>query len=287
MNALDDWLERQWAVTPEAFSVMVEGAAIACRGWNLGAVDLPGIVLVHGYRAHAHWWDHIAPSLAGRFRVVALSLSGMGDSARRGHYSRGQFGREITGVAQACGFDPAIVIAHSFGAVPALLAASAQAADISRLIVIDCGLAPENGHAHEMDTNPQRMYPSRDAALGRFRLLPEGPSPVPKVRDYIALHSIREESDGWTWKFDPEQGRSLNEDAQRVNLPPVHIPVDVILGEQTSIMMPPNLAELVRITTDLGSPIVIPASEHHIMIDQPVALVGALRGLLANDRVGN
>jgi len=284
MNALEDWLERQWAIAPEVFTVTVEGAAIACRGWNLGAGDLPGIVLVHGYRAHAHWWDHIAPSLAERFRVVALSFSGMGDSGRRSEYSRGQFGREITGVAQACGFDPAIVIAHSFGAVAALLAASAQPESLSRLIVIDCGLKPENEPPHEMSISPRRVYPSRDAALGRFRLQPEGPCPVPQVRDYIGQHSIREERDGWTWKFDPDQSRSLNEDPQRANLPPVHIPVDVILGEQTSIMMPPNLAELARITSDLGHPVVIPASEHHIMIDQPVALVGALRALLAHDR---
>jgi pimeloyl-ACP methyl ester carboxylesterase len=284
MNAIDDWLQRQWAIKPEAFSVMVEGAAIACRGWNLGANALPGVVLVHGFRAHAHWWDHIAPSLAERFRVVAISFSGMGDSARRNHYSRGQLGREITGVAQACGFAQAVVIAHSFGAVPALLAAGSQAELISRLVVIDSGLKPQDEPAHEMEIHPRRTYPSLDAALERFRLTPDGPWSVPLVRDYIARHSIRQDGDGWTWKFDPDQGLSLNEDTQRMNLPPVHIPVDVIRAEHSSVMLAPNLAELVRITTDLGHPIVIPASEHHIMIDQPVALVGALRALLANDR---
>lgn len=284
MNALNDWLEQQWAISAQEFSVMVQGAAIACRGWNLAATDLPGIVLVHGFRAHAGWWDHIAPALAQRFRVVAMSFSGMGDSDRREHYSRGQFGCEITSVAQACGFDPAIVIAHSFGAVPALLAAHAQPDAIARLIVIDGGMKTPDEEAHMMVHSPRKIYPSQQAVMNCFRLIPEWPWPVPKVQEYIACHSVRQDDDGWTWKFDANQTYSLNEDADGLNLLQVAIPVDVILGEHTSIMVPKRVAELARLAPGLGDPVVIPASEHHVMIDQPVALVSALRGLLANDR---
>ena len=279
-SALNDWLERQWADRPKHFTVKVDGCAIACHGWNLAASHLPGIVLVHGFRAHAHWWDHIAPSLADRFRVVALSLSGMGDSGSRDHYSHRQFSREILGVAMACEFDPAIVIAHSFGAGSALVAASDAPDHISRLIVIDCAIRTGDESVDAMQTRPRRVYPTREAALERFRLIPEGPWPELHVRDYIARNSVRQDPDGWTWKFDHLLTNSLNADPHRRHLPPVAVPVDVILGELTSIMLPPHLAELSRIASNMGCPVVIPASEHHVMIDQPIALVSALRALL-------
>src|SRR5258705_7067620 len=98
------WLAEQWACTAEERAIELEGAYIAFRGWNLGADALPGIILVHGFRAHARWWDHIAPSLSRRHRVAAIDLSGMGDSGRRSAYSRAQHGREILAVAAACGF---------------------------------------------------------------------------------------------------------------------------------------------------------------------------------------
>ena len=281
---MDDWLDRQWAATPEAFSVDVDGTRIACQGWNLAAGHLPGIVLVHGFRAHLHWWDHIAPSFVDRYRVVALSLSGMGDSGRRAAYSRAGFGRDILGVAAACGFDPAIVIAHSFGGISALLAAHAEPSRMARLIVIDSGLKAQDEDEGEIPAVPTRFYPTRDAALARFRLMPPSPCPQPRVLDYIAQHSVREEPQGWTWKFDPNLASSLNTDPHRSAYPLVPVPVDVIVGEHTSVMTPPRLAELYRIAPDCGRSVVIPASEHHVMIDQPVALVAALHALLANDR---
>ena len=42
-----------------------------------------GLVFVHGGGAHAHWWTHVAASFAGEFRVLAIDLSGHGDSGHR------------------------------------------------------------------------------------------------------------------------------------------------------------------------------------------------------------
>ena len=54
------------------------GCRIRTLRW--GARDRPGVVLVHGGAAHAHWWVSIAPHLARDYAVVALDLSGHGDS---------------------------------------------------------------------------------------------------------------------------------------------------------------------------------------------------------------
>ena len=68
--------------TPAKLGIVdVEGASITYRTY--GDREDRGIVLVHGGAAHARWWDHIAPLLATGHMVVALDLSGHGDSGRR------------------------------------------------------------------------------------------------------------------------------------------------------------------------------------------------------------
>ena len=71
----------------------VEGTPIAYREWGDPADR--SIVLVHGGAAHSRWWDHIAPLLTGGWRVVALDLSGHGDSGRRDRYSLDAWAREM------------------------------------------------------------------------------------------------------------------------------------------------------------------------------------------------
>lgn len=283
-SAIQWWLDLQWAQAPRSFDVDVDGAPIACRGWNLDATHLPGIVLVHGFRAHAHWWDHIAPSFADRYRVVALSLSGMGDSGRRERYSRGQFARDILGVAAACGFSPMTIIAHSFGSMGALLAAKRAPEQVQRLIMIDAGIQTDEEPDHQIPVFATRVYPTRDEVLGRFRLLPQGAFPDPAIRDYVGQHSVKPVEGGWTWKFDEALPVSMNQDVFRDEMRDIPVPVDIVLGELTSIMTPPRLAAALVMCPQAGLPVVVPASEHHVMIEQPIALISALRGLLANPR---
>src|SRR2546421_9793931 len=71
----------------------VDGASIAYRAW--GNPDGRSIVLVHGGAAHSRWWDHIAPLLTDGWRVVAVDLSGHGDSVRRGGYRHDSSAREV------------------------------------------------------------------------------------------------------------------------------------------------------------------------------------------------
>ncbi|HNI66085.1 MAG TPA: alpha/beta fold hydrolase, partial [Pseudomonadales bacterium] len=61
--------------------VEVAGCPIHYQHWsNPGA---PALLLVHGYAAHSHWWDFIAPLLLDQYQVVALDISGCGESGHR------------------------------------------------------------------------------------------------------------------------------------------------------------------------------------------------------------
>ena len=39
------------------------------------------MLLLHGFRGHAHWWDFVAPWFAAEYRVIAIDFGGMGDSS--------------------------------------------------------------------------------------------------------------------------------------------------------------------------------------------------------------
>lgn len=282
-DALNNWLKEAWGRRAGDFSISVEGAAIAFRGWNIDAVDLPGIVLVHGFRAHSHWWDHIAPALSDTHRVVALDLSGMGDSGRRAEYLRSQFGREILAVAAAAHMDQPIVVAHSFGATAAILAARASPDRVGRLIVIDSAI-PLQETSLTIRMPAERVWSTREEAIARFYLRPAAISPVPAILDYVASHSVMERSEGWGWKFDGGAAATLNHEQYRNAMFGVTVRVDAIYGELTQTMTPAHRRQLREMAPIGSDDIAIPAARHHIMIEQPIALVTALRALLADKR---
>jgi pimeloyl-ACP methyl ester carboxylesterase len=283
-DGIEEWVQGNWAQRPREFRLSIEGASIACRGWNLEAEDLPGIVLVHGFRAHAQWWDHIAPALTARHRVIAFSMSGMGDSEHRATYARKQWAREILAVASAMGFAPATIIAHSFGTICALLAAKHDPAAVRRLIAIDSAI-PDEDEPSQIPYGQDRTYPDAETAVARFRLIPPGKWPRPSVLRHIARESIIEADGRWRWKFDPAMIAPLNREIYMESLQGITVPVDVLRGEHSEIMPPHDVDRLRQFCPRLGNDVVIPASHHHVPIEQPASLAAAILALLANDRL--
>jgi len=123
-SPLSAWLAEGWEQHATVREVDVEGATVRYRAWGCDDRDKPGLVLAHGFLAHARWWDHIAPRLTDRYRVIAPDFTGMGDSDRRPAYSRHQYARELIAATRHAGFEQAIFVAHSFGSSSALYAAT-------------------------------------------------------------------------------------------------------------------------------------------------------------------
>ena len=84
MTDIPAWFTTAIDTKPERLHVDAMGASINAFVW--GEAAKPGIVLIHGGAAHAQWWSHIAPAFLPDYRVVALDLSGHGDSDRRQRY---------------------------------------------------------------------------------------------------------------------------------------------------------------------------------------------------------
>lgn len=276
------WFERALADVADAGAVDVRGARVAYRAW--GAADRPGVVLVHGGAAHSGWWDHIAPLLSADLRVVALDLSGHGDSDRRPGYSLDLWAEEIRRVAAASGISgPPVVVGHSMGGAVALRAAMSFGPDLEGVVVIDSpirDITPEERAAREHRAfGPLRTYASRDEAIGRFRTIPEQAATLPYVIAHVAAASVLRTPAGWTWKFDPRI-------FDRPPLTPdvlTELDCRVALFRAELGMLSAEMSDVLYDRLGRRAPVIeIPDAGHHIMLDQPLALVTGLRTLLAD-----
>ncbi len=276
-----------WALAQEARDGFVDanGVRLHYLEWNADDTDKPVLLFVHGFRAHARWWDWIAPYFLQTHRVVALDLSGMGDSAWRETYSAPILAGDISAFIDALGLKGLTIVAHSYGGLTALRAASMRPELFGRVIVLDTFVIFA-GATIKLD--PPRLgggpaYPDRAAARARYRLLPPQPAPLSPLIDHIASHSMKVDADGGVrWKFD---SRLNGEDTHLYDgdemLARITAPVDYVFGECSALVDAEHAQRIVDGIPTARGPIVIPTGHHHLMLDQPLALVATLKALLA------
>lgn len=282
VDAIERWYRR--ALTQPGMPIYVEsdGVRLHALTWDWDRSEKPGLLLVHGYRAHAHWWDWIAPGFTDRYRIAALDLAGMGDSGHRAEYSGASYARDILAAIEHLGIAPATVIGHSYGGSRALLAAAMAPGAIQHAIVIDSFFSfpelppPPPGRPSRPTA---RIDPDLDSALARFRLAPDQPA-VAALVEHIARHSLRPEQGGWRWKFDANLRVEEQTDSAAV-LNRVTARVDYICGELSAVVDQVRAQYIVDALAHVRGPIVMPETHHHPMLDQPLALIALLRGLLA------
>lgn len=280
-----EWFSAATAQPSTSFYAQGNGGRIHYLAWNAHEHDKPGLLLAHGYRGHAHWWDFVAPLLTDRFRVYALDFAGMGDSDRDTHYDAESFTDNLLTVLDHAGLEQATLVGHSYGGTRVLRACVEFPQRISHAIILDsyvnfADVDLKPGTRKYGNPNP---FPDINSALARYRLLPEQPGEV-WAREYIARHSIAQVEGGWNWKFDLDLPFAIFETDGEALLTNITVPVDIVCGEYSAVL---SLARAQRVVASLTAsarvrgPIVMPQAHHHFMIDQPLALIAVLRALLA------
>ena len=297
------WFKDAIAIEPERSLVDIEGGRIEMLTW--GELGKPGLLLVHGNSAHADWWSFIAPILAKDYRVASISLAGMGASDWRERYAFDDFAVEADECAHAGGLyenGKPIYIGHSFGGGQVFYAAMKYPERMRAAILVDTGFGPppdspqykkmmeeRQNQVRNIPTvdKPNRVYPTMAAALARFRFMPPQPVENYYIADFIARRSLKEVtaedgSVGYTWRFDPQMWSKL--DRGMMEGPPAgggaRAPLAHIFGANSAILQRSGGHGPSQLPDDILK-IEIPDSHHHVMVDQPLALIAAIRALLA------
>jgi pimeloyl-ACP methyl ester carboxylesterase len=277
------WLERALAVEPERATIRVTGCAVNLMMW--GERGRPGLVLVHGGAAHTHWWSFIAPMLPP-YRIVALDLSGHGDSGRRPGYSIDVWTEEVLAAAAQAGMEgPPVIVGHSMGGFVSAATAVRGGDDIAGLIVLDSPMVTEDPEVEAARIGEAfgapKTYDDLETALTRFRTVPRQDHYDPHVLDHVARHSLHEVDGRWAWKFDPRLFAAVSRSAAADLLPNISCRVALIRAEHG--LVTPEIGEVMYKRLGRVAPVVeLPEAGHHLMLDQPLLLVTALRTLLAD-----
>lgn len=281
------WFSDAIAVPHDDLRVQVDGAAVHALAW--GDPGRRGLVFVHGGGANAHWWTHLAARFADEYRVVAVDLSGHGDSEHREVYSLEQWTDEVMAVVRAAGIvGPPVVVGHSMGGFVAIVTAALFPNALEGVVVVDSPVTepdPEVQSFHVKDAfGRERVYPTVEEAVARFRTVPAQDHYLPYVMDHLARVSLRPNGDGYSWKFDRGVFAQFAGGVRSVAypyLPDVRCRLALLRCENGLV------------TEDIGrsmfdglgrvSPVIeLPEAGHHPMLDQPLILLTAIRALLAD-----
>ena len=252
-----------------------KGAVPPAPAWFQGAVATP-------YESHSVTVN------GAQVRYAALTFSGMGESDWRETYDMATFSAEQMAVADDAGLFEAevkpIIVAHSFGGFVTLVTGAEHGDRFTGMVIVDSPVnPPERPHrGPPRSGRPNRVYDDLASALGRFRLAPPQLCENHYAMDYIARWSLKKQDDGWTWKFDPSIWTHFEpNDAPGDMLKAAKCRIAIIRGEESDLM-PDDVGDYMRKLLGHQVPFIsIPHARHHVMLDQPLAFVSALRTLLA------
>lgn len=296
---LPSWFTEALDVPREEAFVEVGGQKVHYFRW--GKRGNPPLLLTHGFLAHARCFAFIAPFLAEDYDIIVYDLAGMGESEIGAVFEGTKRAEDMVALADTLDlFSGPVkpkIIAHSFGSGVALTAMELAGERFGGLIICDLMIMrPEKLAAHfkggggppgsGKSDRPTNVYPDYETARGRFVLAPPQDVQTPFLLEYMAYHSMRQVEGGWTWKFNPKVfHRSENDQAKWRQAPQriVDLPhrLAILYGENSKLFDGDSAAYLGELGGDRIPMIPVPHAEHHLMLDQPLAFVTALRSVLA------
>lgn len=283
-STIPDWFWKAVETESSKSTVEVDECDVFYQSW--GDPSNPGILLIHGMNAHCRWWDFIAPQLTDEYYVVAMDLTGMGDSDFRYSYDAETYAQEIVGVCDAAGLDDKVtIVGHSFGGMMATKAAGIVGERFGSLILVDSGIRhPDEPipDRPQMGGGRAKAYPDRQTAEARFRLFPPQPCENEYILQYIAKQSVMPiDGGGWAWKFDEDLpttmkgGERFPEDYAALDLP-----VGIIYGADSELFSDQSLAYMLELIPGEVPVARIENAQHHLFLDQPLAFIDELRAML-------
>lgn len=279
-----DLLGRLATARPASRTIQAKGLSLHLVEW--GWRGNPPLVLLHGNSAHARWWDLLALALEGEYHLVALDQRGHGESGwpRPPAYRTEDFVEDLLVLLDTLELGKVTLIGHSMGSHNAMSFAGLFPQRLQALLLVDGRPAtpPERIQAmRRRGRRPRYEFPTREAALAAFRLMPTESVAPPALLHHIACHGVIQLGNGrWAYKFDRAcDATRIPMDAWPL-LPKIGCHTLVVRGEWSPIL-PRDVAEAM-VTAIPGSRMAeIKGAHHHVFLDQPQAFEAVVRQFLA------
>jgi esterase len=262
-------------------TVRLGGLRFHYRDW--GPADLPAIVLLHGLGHDASHWDPVAAALADGRRVLVLDQRGHGRSEWTAQYSFALMRDDVAAFVDALALPSVDLVGHSMGGTIAYLYGVAQPAALRRLVIVDTA-PPDPGRPYAERPIPPAEFASFDEGLGFLkRHAPE--IEEQRLRRYLEQSLVQLQSGRWRWQFDPVMADAISKDLATgapliwQDLHRIAVPTSLLWARNSFV--PRERMERVRTAIPTCSLVEIPNSTHDVNIDNPDALVSAVRSFLA------
>ncbi|MDP9628777.1 UNVERIFIED_ORG: pimeloyl-ACP methyl ester carboxylesterase [Ensifer adhaerens] len=256
------------------------------------AVRGPTVVLLHGYGETGDMWAPLAAELVRDHRVIVPDLRGMGlsDKPATG-YDKKTEAQDIAGVLDALKADKVDVVAHDIGNMVGYAFAAQYPTRTTKLVLMDAPL-PGVGPWEEILKNPllwhfrfggpdmERLVAGRERIyLDRF--WNEFSADPKKWNEASREHYAKLYAQPGAMRAGFAQFAAFDQDAidnqAFLKQGKLGMPVLAVGGEKS---FGPTMAVVTRFAANNVTEVVIPASGHWLMEEQPEATVKAIRSFL-------
>lgn len=282
------------AFTPSRFSVEVSGTG-------------PDVILIPGLATPREVWRPSAEALKGKYRVHLIQLKGFGEAA--GANVQGPvlapFVAELARYIEANHIRRPAVIGHSMGGLAALMLAADRPALLGKVMVVDA--LPFIGTLFDPSATPESIRPRAEQMRSMLLARAEAAKTVTALppRDCTGLVGEVPAMPGtmartakaacmianWSAAADPNvTAQAMFDDMSvdmRARLGEIAVPLTVVFGQDERAFPPAATARFYAGAYEGAKAIeLVPVgqSAHFVMLDQPEAMLAALRAFLARAR---
>ena len=262
--------------------ISVNGLRLHYLEWGSSA-KLP-LLLLHGIGRDAHSFDHIAPSFADEYHVVAVDLRGHGDSSWHpaGAYLVDDFVSDIERLVEQLRLADLVVLGNSTGGRVAQVYAGRHADRVRALIVEDVG--PERpkdiaaGFARRVQEEANG-WKSEAELLAHLKAQSSAVSDD-LLRAHVRSATKRRDDGRLVWKRDAKLVNGfvpteLWADVRRISSPALYL-----LGGKSTIVSAETQAEIAR-TIPKVEIVVMPGIGHYPHLEAPAEYVRLVKDFLA------
>ncbi|MHC3994350.1 alpha/beta fold hydrolase [Thiomicrolovo sp. ZZH C-3] len=249
---------------------------------DLGAVDKPTLIFLHGFPLNRTMWQGQADACKALCRVIAYDLRGHGESEEgEAPFSIPLFARDLLGLMDALRIKQATLCALSMGGYVALKAAEMHPERFNALILCDTQCAADTPEGRDKRLTAIRaietdgVEPFAEGLLGKLLAEPtfeQHPETVESVREMITSNSQH------TLVRSLRAMRERDETCS--GLPRLTLPVLLLVGEADKIA-PPDASHYMHDALPDAELVVIEEAGHLSNLENPEAFNAALLDFLS------